>query len=356
MDWIAQEQQRDYHHVAALFPLMEGQEYEQLKADIAAHGLLEAIWLHPDGSIIDGRNRHRACLETGTRPRVRTWNGEGPLVSFVVSQNLHRRHLTSSQQAVIALEVLPLLEEEARERKLATLRQNTDSQRIDYREEQQGKATSQAAQLLHTNRQYVSDAKKLQREAPDLLEQVREGEMTIPKAKGALRKRQAQSALYSSKSSEWHTPECIIERVVRVMGEIDLDPCSNEGEPNVPAGQHFTKATDGLSRPWTGRVYMNPPYGQGIILWVEHLCQQFERGDVSEAIALVPARTDPAWFRRLREYARCFVWGRLKFSGNGTGAPFPSMAVYLGPNVGRFAEVFADIGDVYVWMGRGDGV
>jgi len=63
---------RQYHEVSQLFPLMDGEEYELLKADIAKNGLLEAIWLHPDGSIIDGRNRHRACLETGTPMRFRT--------------------------------------------------------------------------------------------------------------------------------------------------------------------------------------------------------------------------------------------------------------------------------------------
>ena len=115
-DWLKVETKRPYHEVSSLFPLMEGDEYEQLKADIAQNGLLEAIWLHPDGSIIDGRNRHRACIETETEPRFRTWDGKGSLVGFVVSMNLHRRHLTSSQRAAIALDVLPFLEKEAKER------------------------------------------------------------------------------------------------------------------------------------------------------------------------------------------------------------------------------------------------
>jgi len=84
---------------------MEGQDFETFKADIAENGLLEDIWLHPDGSIIDGRNRHRACIETETQPRFRIWDEQGDLVSFVVSLNLHRRHLNESQRAMIAARI-----------------------------------------------------------------------------------------------------------------------------------------------------------------------------------------------------------------------------------------------------------
>jgi len=158
------------------------------------------------------------------------------------------------------------------------------------------------------------------------------------------------SVHYSSQTSEWFTPPLIIERVLKVMGEVDLDPCSNSHEtPNVPAAKHFTKEDNGLSQTWHGRVYMNPPYGREIANWVNYLCKEYEQGDVSEAIALLPARTDTEWFRRLRQYPRCFIWGRLRFSGNETGAPFPSMAVYLGGNISRFKEAFGSIGDIYVW-------
>ena len=52
---------RKYHEVADIFPMMSGDEYEALKVDIAENGQREPIWLHSDGRIIDGRNRHRAC-------------------------------------------------------------------------------------------------------------------------------------------------------------------------------------------------------------------------------------------------------------------------------------------------------
>jgi len=96
---------RKYHAVADLFPLMQGNEYDSLKADIAANGLREPICLHPNGSILDGRNRHRACIETETPPRFRTWDSKGSLVGFVVSMNLRRRHLNETQRAMIAAKI-----------------------------------------------------------------------------------------------------------------------------------------------------------------------------------------------------------------------------------------------------------
>ena len=155
-------------------------------------------------------------------------------------------------------------------------------------------------------------------------------------------------AIYSSNSTEWYTPHSILGKVSEALGGISLDPCSNSHEtPNVPAEYHYTEEDDGLSQPWFGTVFMNPPYGRVIADWVIKLVDEYKKGNVIEAIALIPSRTDTRWFRELRDYPRCFVWGRIKFSKNDTPAPFPSMAVYLGTNRERFARVFGIIGDIY---------
>jgi phage N-6-adenine-methyltransferase len=157
---------------------------------------------------------------------------------------------------------------------------------------------------------------------------------------------------FSSETPEWCTPPGIITRARSALGGIDLDPCSNSGEPNVPAKRHFTEADDGLAREWSGRVYMNPPYGAVIAQWVTKLRDEFAAGRVKAAIALVPARTDTEWFAGLRDCALCFIHGRLRFSNSEAGAPFPSVLAYFGPDRARFARAFGDMGDVWQRVSR----
>lgn len=159
--------------------------------------------------------------------------------------------------------------------------------------------------------------------------------------------RNRHSALHSSNSADWWSPAHIVTAATTVLGEIDLGPCSNLGTPNVPAARHYTIHDDGLSKPWSGRVYLNPPYGRVLRTWTDRLIDEFEAGDVTAAIVCVPSRTDTAWFRQFAPYHRCFVTGRLKFSGSANSAPFPTVIFYLGPNPDRFVEVFSPIGDCY---------
>ncbi len=157
------------------------------------------------------------------------------------------------------------------------------------------------------------------------------------------------AGLFTSATPEWYTPGKIIERVEGVFGEIDLDPCSNSSEratANVPAGAYWTKDDNGLAQPWHGKVYMNPPYGDEIPAWVERLVNAYTAGEIIEGIALLPARTDTAWFQPLFDYPICFVRGRLKFSGAENSAPFPSAVVYVGPDVALFEDWFHDIGRI----------
>jgi ParB-like chromosome segregation protein Spo0J len=94
-------------------------ELQELAEDIHKNGLIEAIVLH-EGMILDGRNRYAACELTDIEPQFVEWNGHGGSPTlYVLSKNLHRRHLTSSQKAAIAAESLPLLKVEARKRMLA---------------------------------------------------------------------------------------------------------------------------------------------------------------------------------------------------------------------------------------------
>lgn len=158
----------------------------------------------------------------------------------------------------------------------------------------------------------------------------------------------------SSDSPEWYTPSHILDLAWDVMGAIDLDPASSQAAQATVGAAHWfgldhptESHRDGLALAWFGHVWMNPPYGDEIGEWVDRLIHQYETGQVVEALALLPSRTDTAWFHRAlrgKPYPICLVQGRLKFSGAENSAPFPSVIVYLGENVQRFHEVFSSIG------------
>ena len=151
--------------------MMSETEAANLREDIQRNGLLEAIWTYQN-QIVDGRNRYNACLATGVEPRFREWNGSGSLVSFVVSLNLHRRHLSESQRAMVAA-------------KLATMKSGERTDLSDPNLPQICGRLSQtdAAELLNVSPRSVSNAAKVIEDGVlDLAERVEAGEISVSAA------------------------------------------------------------------------------------------------------------------------------------------------------------------------------
>jgi hypothetical protein len=108
-----------FHPLCSLFPVLSGPDLAALAADIKTHGQREPILLF-NGEILDGRNRFKACEIAGVKPRFKKFTGDDP-AALVASLNLHRRHLTDSQRAMLAAELMevkgpigPSLEEAAK--------------------------------------------------------------------------------------------------------------------------------------------------------------------------------------------------------------------------------------------------
>lgn len=122
------------------------------------------------------------------------------------------------------------------------------------------------------------------------------------------------------KNDEWLTPPAILGP----LGRFDLDPCAPVCRPWPTARDHYTMNDDGLSQPWYGRVWCNPPFGRQAVKWLRRCA---EHGD---AIALVPARTETAMFYETVwgvADAVLFVRGRPHFHYvDGRRAPFNSGA------------------------------
>ena len=160
-----------FHPAAELFPLLEGEEFEKFKADIQKNGCLESI-IFLDDMILDGRNRWRACQELGIEPQVEDFEGLYPgvdPVEFVISKNLHRRHLNESQRAMVAAKIANL-PQGVRKDRAANLQVLPITQ-------------ESAAKLLNVSERSVADAKAILKKAPKQVGQIERGKKTIHKAK-----------------------------------------------------------------------------------------------------------------------------------------------------------------------------
>jgi DNA N-6-adenine-methyltransferase (Dam)/Protein of unknown function (DUF3102) len=150
--------------------------------------------------------------------------------------------------------------------------------------------------------------------------------------------------------NEWCTPSDLIANARRVLGTIDLDPASHRyAQKIVRAKRFFTREQDGLSRPWFGKVWCNPPYDRfSIGPFVDKLIGEIKAGRVSEAIMLTHNHTDALWFRRLADNADvvCFTSGRVKFyDSDEIATPVQGQALsYFGPHVHRFTDGFESVG------------
>lgn len=170
------------HPACTVFPKLPDEELRELADDIKANGLQNPIVLL-DGKILDGRNRFAACKLAGVEPRFVKWQGSGSPVEWVISQNLVRRHLTPSQRAVIALDILPMLAKEAKERQRNSGGRGKKVAQKSATFSKNGKASEIAARITKANARYVESAKAIGKAAPELLKPIREGGLSLADAK-----------------------------------------------------------------------------------------------------------------------------------------------------------------------------
>jgi len=157
----------ELHPLCTLFPRLADGEFSALVADIKANGLREPITTH-DGMILDGGNRYRACVEAGVEPAFREFDGDN-IVSYVLSANLHRRHLSAGQQAAIVASAQDWSKAHTQGRpdKGATLHLSSVG----------GRAAESGASL---RTQKMAD--KVAKVDPELAKKVAHGEVSLPKA------------------------------------------------------------------------------------------------------------------------------------------------------------------------------
>lgn len=114
----------------------------------------------------------------------------------------------------------------------------------------------------------------------------------------------------------WSTAPAIIETARAFMGAIDIDPATNDfAQAYVQATTYYTKDTNGLNKPWHGRLWLNPPYSQPLIQqFIHKLLLEVERKHITEAVILTNNATDTQWCTQLMmRYPVAFSRKRLQF-------------------------------------------
>lgn len=157
----------ELHPLCTLFPRIAGSEFDALKADIAANGLRQPIVTHK-GFILDGGNRYSACTALGIKPDTVEFNG-GNLVSYVLSVNLHRRHLSPGQQAAIVASATDW----------GRAQVHGGDRKSDQAEALPLETVANRAAVSGATERTQRDADKLVKEYPDLAKEVTQGRKSL---------------------------------------------------------------------------------------------------------------------------------------------------------------------------------
>jgi transcriptional regulator with XRE-family HTH domain len=153
-------------------------------------------------------------------------------------------------------------------------------------------------------------------------------------------------AANSSAYHGWETPKDLADILTLAVGGFDLDPCAashSKRRARIKAKLLLTVDDDGLSVPWHGKVFVNPPYGRGVTkAWVSK-CKAEAASGKATVVALLPARTDAKWWHELvAGHAHVSLLnGSLKFGDSTSTAPFASAVVVYGADAETIGRLVA---------------
>ena len=357
-----------------LIPPLTDDEKQGLEKSLLEEGCRDALIVWGD-VLIDGHNRYEICtkhnipfttlsMEFESRDDVKIW---------MMQNQLARRNLITP----LRLEIAEQLRNEIAKKAKANQGTRTDilvncPKSINTRLE--------IAKLANTSDGTVKRYEAVKKNAPaPVVEATKKGDISINKAYEVTKMTEEQKkeiveriekgeapkavvnevknkphVVNNSGNNEWYTPSKFIESARKVMGSIDTDPASCEvANKTVKATTFYSIEDDGLSKTWTGNVWMNPPYASGLVnKFIDKLVE--ERPNYSQAIVLVNNCTETSWFTSIASIASavCFPRGRIQFvtpGGENKGAPLQGQAVvYVGNFPELFVHEFREIG----WVAR----
>ena len=285
-----------FHPLAEVFPLIEGAEFDALVADIKANGLHDPITLL-DGTILDGRNRYRACLNAEVAPRFEEFEGPDP-VAFVVSKNVARRHLDESQRSIAAA-------------RIATLQ---DGQKKEAAPIGAPQTQGEAATLLNVGRRSVQRAREvLDNGSPELIRAVERGQIAVSKAADLTKATPEFQRAVVQKISDG-TAKTATDAVRQAKHEAKVDA------PELPSETYRVIYAD---PPWSYGNSGLDDYGHAErhypTMTIDELCQMPVKAMVDDDAVLFMWVTSPLLeecFDVIRawgfKYKTSFIWDKVK--------------------------------------------
>ncbi|WP_163098557.1 DNA N-6-adenine-methyltransferase [Acidithiobacillus ferrianus] len=385
---------------AAIQPL-SSEELAQLEANIQAHGCRDPLVIWGE-TIVDGHHRYEICQRLGIPFQTVSmeFSDRASAKIWMLHNQLGRRNLNDYQRSEIALQLEGIFKEQAKERQgtrtdldppiinfVPTLAQSAESieaptlaprQDRQKTETEHGKSRTRdaIAKTAGVSHGTIDKVKAIRAAAiPEVQDMARSGAVSIhaasqiadlpveeqeeiaeeiadgAKAAEALKKH--VHVAQNSGNNEWYTPGEIIRTAKAAMGAIDCDPASSElANETVGATFFYSETQNGLTLPWSGRVWLNPPYAQPLIAqFAEAVASKYEAGEYEQACILVNNATETGWFQRILSVASgaCFPSSRIRFLSpdNKQGAPLQGQAIlYVGDDFQRFADAFGKLGAV----------
>lgn len=176
-------------------------------------------------------------------------------------------------------------------------------------------------------------------------------------------KKMGLAVVHEYEDPNWQTPDWIVDVARELLGEIDLDPASDEeANGRISADRFFAEEDDGLKQRWDtdgypSRVFLNPPGRQVLEFW-DKLVTEWNANRVMSAFWVGFNVDHLRWLSTRPQHPLGFYWcmprSRVKFlKPNGTeGKSRPSCANYLvwlpdedcNENWARFCEVMGKHG------------
>lgn len=345
----------------AMIPPLSVEERAQLEENIIRDGCRDplVVW---DGILLDGHNRFEICQTVGVEFRTVSVDLEDREAAedWIDTNQLGRRNLSPMAVSEIRGRLYNRAKRQGERTDLTSPQSEEKLQTAERLAVQHGVSRA----TIERDGQFAAAVDTLKPHVPDIEQRVMSGDVPSKAAvvEAAKEPEKAVEILgkphvsNNSGNNEWYTPPAFIAAARVAMGTIHTDPASSAiANKMVQAEKFFTADDSGLTQPWSGNVWMNPPYAQPLVAqFAEAVSDKFDKKEIKAACVLVNNATETAWFQRMLASAGavCFLRGRVRFldpSGEPSGAPLQGQAViYMGKDPLRFARGFGELGVVMV--------